>query len=137
MSKFSDEELEYLKSQPLGRLATVGPDGRPHVTPVGFFYDAEEDAIVISSVQDMAASKKFRDAQGRPDVAFVVDDVADVASWKARGIEIRGIAVAHTEGGEEVGRRVGAGFTFHPAYLSIHPRRVRTWGELSLKPEPV
>lgn len=128
MSKFSDEQLEYLRSQPLGRIATVGPDMRPHVTPVAFFYDAEEDAIVTSSVRDMTATKKFRDAQRNPDVAFVVDDTGDGAAFQPRGIEIRGIAVAHTEGGEEVGRRVGAGFTFHPAYLSIHPRRIRAWG---------
>jgi hypothetical protein len=28
-------EVEYLNSQPLGRIATVGADGRPHVMPVG------------------------------------------------------------------------------------------------------
>ena len=31
---FSDAELEYLRSQPLARLATVAPDGQPDVTPV-------------------------------------------------------------------------------------------------------
>ena len=33
MSVFQDEEIEYLESQLLGRLATVGSDGQPHVVP--------------------------------------------------------------------------------------------------------
>ena len=41
---------------------------------------------------DMAASKKFRDAQPFPDVAVVVDDLVSVDPWTARFIEIRGQA---------------------------------------------
>jgi integrase len=33
---FSPEELEYLASQPLARLATVASDGQPDVVPVAF-----------------------------------------------------------------------------------------------------
>ena len=36
MSVFSDAEIEYLASQRLGRLATVGHDGMPHAVPVAF-----------------------------------------------------------------------------------------------------
>jgi pyridoxamine 5'-phosphate oxidase family protein len=70
MSTFTDTEITYLSSQPLGRIATVGPDGRPHVTPVGVFYDPETQSVVVGSAGDMPASKKFRDAQRRPDVAL-------------------------------------------------------------------
>jgi hypothetical protein len=31
MSAFTSAELAYLQSRRLGRLATVGPDGHPHV----------------------------------------------------------------------------------------------------------
>ncbi|MFL5881601.1 MAG: pyridoxamine 5'-phosphate oxidase family protein, partial [Actinomycetota bacterium] len=34
MSAFTPPEIAYLTSQGLARLATVGPDGRPHVVPV-------------------------------------------------------------------------------------------------------
>jgi len=128
MSTFTDTEVEYLNSQPLGRLATVGRDGRPHVTPVGVFYDAEAEAIVIGSTADMAASKKFRDAQQQADVALVIDDLAAVDPWTPRGIEIRGRAEAHTSGGEEVGQRLGAGFPFNSAWIRIRPRRILAWG---------
>ncbi len=127
-STFTDAEVEYLNTQPLGRLATVGSTGRPHVMPVGVFYDPETQSLVIGGAQEMAASKKFRDAERHPDVAVVVDDLAAVDPWTPRGIEIRGRAETHTGGGEEVGRRVGAGFPFNPAWISIRPQRILAWG---------
>jgi PPOX class F420-dependent enzyme/OxyR family protein len=59
---FTDAEIAYITSQPLGRLATVGPDGRPHVMPVGVFYDPEAEAVVIGG-HNLAASRRFRDAR--------------------------------------------------------------------------
>ena len=35
MSVFTAAEIAYLQSQRIGRIATVGPDGQPHVVPVG------------------------------------------------------------------------------------------------------
>ena len=32
-------EIDYLQDQPLGRLATLQPDGSPQVKPVGFRYN--------------------------------------------------------------------------------------------------
>jgi pyridoxamine 5'-phosphate oxidase family protein len=62
MSVFTPAEREYLRSQSLGRLATVGPDLQPHVIPVTFWYNAEEDTIDIGGI-DFASGKKWRDAQ--------------------------------------------------------------------------
>ena len=39
MSVFTGKELEYLAEQRLGRIATVGPDGQPHVVPTSFRYN--------------------------------------------------------------------------------------------------
>ena len=36
---FTEDEVAYLKSQPLARLATVDADGQPDVVPVGFEFD--------------------------------------------------------------------------------------------------
>ena len=36
---FTENEVAYLKSQPLARLATVDADGQPDVVPVGFEFD--------------------------------------------------------------------------------------------------
>lgn len=121
MSVFSEQEIAYLNEQRLGRLATVGSDDQPHVVPVGFWYDAEADAIHIGG-HNFAESKKFRDARENPRVAFVVDDLASIDPWRARGIEIRGRAEVREEGGE----RFGPGYD--AAWLQIRPTRIVSWG---------
>jgi pyridoxamine 5'-phosphate oxidase family protein len=121
MSAFTDAEIEFLNTQRLGHIATVGADGMPHVIPVAVFYDPPEQALVIGSnveLAGMAATKKFRDVQRRPKAAVVVDDRSP------RFIEVRGEAEAYTEGGEEIGHRLGAPFQFSPAWIRIRPHRI-------------
>jgi pyridoxamine 5'-phosphate oxidase family protein len=101
MSAFTDAEISYLKSQRLGR--TAGPDGQPHVVPVGFRYKLKEDAIDIGGHSGFGKRKKYRDVLHNPRVAFVIDDVASVKPWTPRGIEIRGQAQMLTTGGRELG----------------------------------
>jgi pyridoxamine 5'-phosphate oxidase family protein len=36
---FTDQEIAYLREQPLARLATVASDDQPDVVPVGFDFD--------------------------------------------------------------------------------------------------
>jgi hypothetical protein len=79
LSAFTDAEIEFVNSHRLGRLATVGADDMPHVVPVAVFYDPDAAALVIGANAEfgeavMTSSKKFRDAQRRPQVAVVVDD---------------------------------------------------------------
>ena len=48
MSVFREAELEYLSGGlQLGRIATIGADGTPHVVPVGWIYNAARDAIDV------------------------------------------------------------------------------------------
>ena len=130
MSAFTTAEIEYLRSQPLARLATVGADGRPQVKPVGFLLDLDSDELVIGGYagSGMVTSKKFRDVQATRTVALVVDDVAEVDPWTPRGIEVRGVAQARTGGGAEVGQRLGAPFDFDPAWILVSPTRIVSWG---------
>src|SRR6266581_2024595 len=88
---FTDFEIEYLATQPLGRLATVQPDGTLQVSPVGFTYNAGTDTIDIGG-HNMAASRKYRNIVDNGRVAFVVDDVVSVDPWRVRCLEIRGHA---------------------------------------------
>jgi pyridoxamine 5'-phosphate oxidase family protein len=122
MSPFTEKEIEYLRGQPLGRLATVGRDGAPHVVPVGFRLGDDTGAIDIGG-HGMSGSKKWRDLQANPQVAFAVDDLASVSPWTPRGIEIRGHAELHDDGGEQ---RFGDGWD--PAWFRIVPRRITSWG---------
>jgi pyridoxamine 5'-phosphate oxidase family protein len=121
MSKFTDDEIAYLREQRLGRIATVGPHGQPHVVPVGFRYNPEFDTIDIGG-HDFAKRKKFRDVHRNPRVAFVVDDIASVTPWRVRGIEVRGKAEILEIGGQQVGPG------FDAEMFRIRPLHIASWG---------
>src|SRR5262245_20495859 len=121
MSVFTPAEIEYLRRQSMARLATVGPDGRPHVIPLTFHFNEQEDAIDLGGV-DFAAGKKWRDAEQNPRVTLLVDD-SDGRS--ARAIEIRGDGELHQTGGERINPRFP---NFVPQFLRLRPRRVVSWG---------
>jgi len=93
--KFTDTQLRYLRTQPLGRLATLAPDGGLQNNPVGFKVD-EEHRIIIGGYE-MGRSRKFRNVQKYAKVAFVVDDLGSTDPWKPRMVEIRGTAEALTD----------------------------------------
>ena len=121
MSVFTNEEIEYLNSQLLGRLATVGSDGQPHVVAVSFRYNAVLDTIDIGG-HDFTRRKKYRDVQRNPRVALIVDDLESVNPWRPQGIEVRGEAEVLESGGEAL----GPGFA--PEMFRILPRRIVSWG---------
>jgi pyridoxamine 5'-phosphate oxidase family protein len=119
MSNFTAQEIEYLHSQRLGRLATLSAMGEPHVVPVGFRYNAELDTIDIGG-HNIGKSKKFRDVARDGRVAFVVDDV--LPPWKPRGVEVRGLAEVLAEGGKQIMQ------DFDDELIRITPRRIISWG---------
>jgi pyridoxamine 5'-phosphate oxidase family protein len=121
MNVFSEKEIEYLRGQRLGRIATVGSDRSPHVVPVGFRLDADVKTIEVGGGA-MSSSKKWRDLQANPHVAFVVDDLESVDPWTPRGLEIRGRAELHEEGGESFGSGWGS------SWIRILPQRIASWG---------
>ena len=123
MSSFTEAEIAYLKSQRLGRLATLNAAGAPQIAPVGFRYNAETDTIDIGG-HNIGASVKYRNVQQRPTVAFVVDDVVSDAQspWQPRGVEIRGRAEALATGGKAVRD------AFDEELIRIHPTRIISWG---------
>ena len=100
MSVFTDSELEYLAGQQLGRIATVGPDGQPHVVPTSFRYNAEHDAIDVGGLR-MSQTKKLRDVQRTGRASIVIDDV--LPPWQPRMIEVRGTAAVIPAGGPAAG----------------------------------
>ena len=122
MSVFTDKETEYLRGQRLGRIATVGAGGSPHAVPVTFRLDADADSIEVGG-RGLSASKKWRDLTANPRVAFVVDDLASVNPWSPRGVEVRGHARLHQEGGE----RFGPG-AWDSVWIQVVPERIVSWG---------
>ncbi|MFF1558574.1 PPOX class F420-dependent oxidoreductase [Streptomyces sp. NPDC058279] len=116
---FSEAELSYLRSQRLGRLATVDPAGQPQANPVGFF--PQEDGTILVGGASMGTTKKWRNLKANPRLSLVVDDLVSTRPWRVRGIEIRGHATL------EVGTHA-LGPHFSPEVIRIHPTRVVTWG---------
>jgi pyridoxamine 5'-phosphate oxidase family protein len=111
VTAFIEAELAYLRQeQRLGRLATVGRDGMPHIAPVGWRLDPAADTVVITG-RDFAATKKFRDVANTGRAAIVIDDV--LPPWQPRGVEIRGRAEA-IDGPEP--------------HIRIRPTRIVSWG---------
>jgi pyridoxamine 5'-phosphate oxidase family protein len=121
MSVFTESEIEYLQSQRLARLATVSANGQPHVVPVSFRYNPDDDTIDIGG-HGFAGRKKFRDVQANPRVAVVIDDLASVDPWRPRMIEVRGVVEVHSTGGEAIGQG------FDPEMFRIKPRRIVAFG---------
>jgi pyridoxamine 5'-phosphate oxidase family protein len=110
---FTDEELRYLTGgRQLGRLATVGADGTPHVVPVGWIYNAASDTIDVGG-HELERTKKFRDVVRTGRAAIVIDDVASVDPWRPRAVEVRGRAEA---------------ITMPTPLIRIHPQRIISWG---------
>lgn len=96
----------------LGRIATVGRDGTPHVTPVGWTYNESHDSIDVGG-HDFARTKKFRDVARMGRAAIVIDDLASTNPWRPRGVEVRGRAEALHE---------------PRPLIRIHPERIVSWG---------
>jgi pyridoxamine 5'-phosphate oxidase family protein len=113
MSAFTEAELAYLLGdRRLGRVATVGADGTPHVVPVGSSYNPEHDSIDVGG-HNLEGTKKYRDVKRTGRAAIVIDDLASTNPWRPRGIEVRGRAEAIA------GSR---------PLIRIHPERIVSWG---------
>jgi pyridoxamine 5'-phosphate oxidase family protein len=113
VSVFSEAELRYLTGgRQLGRIATVGADGTPHVVPVGWIYNAARDTIDVAGIE-LEHSKKFRDVARTGRSAIVIDDLESVDPWRPRGIEVRGR---------------GEALTLPTPLIRIHPERIVSWG---------
>lgn len=123
MSVFTAEEITYLRENKLGRLATADADGRPHVIPVTYFFNEDEDTIDVGGL-NFGSGKKWRDVRENPKVAFLVDDVIGPPR-RARAVEIRGNAEIHDTGGETINPRFP---NFAPQFIRIRPTRIVSWG---------
>jgi pyridoxamine 5'-phosphate oxidase family protein len=115
---FTDEEIAYLRSQPLARFATVGTDGQPDVVPVAFELDGD-GFWVGGGGESVLHTRKFRNvAAGRTKVSLVVDDIVSLDPFVARGVRVYGEASGPVE-------RVGLVGPGH--YLRVTPAVSWSW----------
>ena len=118
---FTEEEVAYLKSQPLARLAIVGADGLPDVAPVGFEFDG---TYLYVGGRAPEQTRKFRNVRaGQTKVALVVDDLVSTDPWTPRGLRVYGTAELIERSG-----RFGPG-----AYMRITPDISWSWNLAGLQ----
>jgi pyridoxamine 5'-phosphate oxidase family protein len=108
---FTDDEVEFLTSSRLARVATASKDGQPHVVPVVYEFDG---IAFYFTGWNLERSLKFRNLVENKKVAMVIDDLVTVSPWRPRGIEVRGVAELGNEGGR--------------AYVKVTPEVKRCWG---------
>jgi len=109
---FTEKEMVYINSQHLARLATVSKSNQPDVAPVGFRFDGEKFSITGF---DITKTFKYKNVKaGNELVSLVIDDLASVQPWVARGIKVHGTAKIVESGGR--------------ASLIILPLRLWSWG---------
>jgi PPOX class probable F420-dependent enzyme len=128
----SQELIAFLTETHLARIATVKPDGSPHVTPVWYLWKAPHLLIAVVNT-----SLKVRNIQQNPRVAVTID----TESSPARGVIIEGTALiknlpTHVER-EICARYVKssdltnylkyAQSNFTSVLLEITPRKIMSW----------
>ena len=89
-------------------------------SPVGFYVNDELNTVDIWG-RRMGRTKKFANVASHPHVALVIDDLASVTPWIARGIEIRGFA--------EPLRDLDPPAPYYSReVIRISPHKIITWG---------
>jgi hypothetical protein len=131
-----EERDAFLALERTCRVATVGGDGAPHVTPLWFVWDGS--ALWLTSI---VRSQRWTDLQREPRIGVVVDAGTDF--MELRGVEIRGVAEPVGEvprTGEPVGEldvperlyadKYAGGQVHHDgrhAWLRIRPDKIVSW----------
>lgn len=133
----NDEERDaFLSSGRTCRVATLGADGSPHLTPLWFAWDGS--ALWLTSI---VRSQRWADIERDPRVSIVVDAGSDF--MELRGVEIQGVAesvgevprvgepVAELQVPEQLFADKHAGGTvYHDgrhAWLRIVPNKIVSW----------
>ncbi|WP_028661996.1 PPOX class F420-dependent oxidoreductase [Saccharomonospora saliphila] len=117
---FTEAEYEYLTTQTIGRLCTLGPGDQPQCRPIVYFVNRELGTIDIGGYNN-SDTQKFRNVRRHPRVSLLVDDLASRDPWVVRGVELRGDAEALLDAPPPA-EGFGAGV------IRIHPRRILSWG---------
>lgn len=92
------EALVFLEASRVGRLATVRPDGRPHVVPVTF---AVMENMVVTMVDHKRKTtnrlQRLANVEANPVASLIVDEWSE--DWnRLRWVRVDGMAHLHTEG---------------------------------------
>ncbi len=95
-----DPRVSFTRS-PVARLATISPDGTPHLVPVVFAVDGDlEDCVVYTAVDAKPKStrrlRRLANIDSNPRVCLLVDHYAD--DWtRLWWVRVDGVATVHRD----------------------------------------
>jgi nitroimidazol reductase NimA-like FMN-containing flavoprotein (pyridoxamine 5'-phosphate oxidase superfamily) len=128
--KFTVEEERFLRDNEVGRLATIGKDGMPHVVPVCYVY--RSGCVWIATDY---GTTKYRNLLSNNRVALIVDSGYD----SNRGVLIQGQSRIYKRG--RMFRTIYAAFyrrfnwvratpwkEGEAPFIKIEPARKASWG---------
>ena len=132
----ASERDEFLASERTCRVASIGRDGSPHVTPLWFVWDGT--SLWLTSI---VRSQRWSDLQRDNRVSVIVD--AGAPFTELRGVELRGAAevvgevprtgapVPELETPEQLFADKYAGGRMHHdgrhAWLKVTPSKIVSW----------
>jgi PPOX class probable F420-dependent enzyme len=126
MAEIPDRGREILEKRSIGNIATLMPDGSPHVTPV--WVDLDGDDIIVNTKEGRL---KPRNLRRDPRVAISVPDPDAIVA-----LIVRGMAELTQEGAREHADRLARKYLDADIWpyggervlIRIHPERVFLYG---------
>ena len=116
----SDLELEFIKEQKIGRLATASPSGAPDVAPALAIYRRSLGVFMFGG-QGLDRTRRYHNARRNPQASLVFDEVA-WEPYELRGLKVAGSIEVHIADDE-----INLG-TMGIPLLVLRPDRKWTWG---------
>lgn len=115
--EFTKEALTLIEEPVIGNLATIGHDGRPHLTPVWIDHDGGD--LLFNTARGRL---KERDVERDPHVAFSIVDPNDPYRVVAFRGTVTGIT---TEGADDQIDRLAKKYLGKDSYPFRRPNEVR------------
>src|SRR3954470_13348853 len=102
------EYLDLLDAPLIAVLASIGPDGMPHASPVWFTHDGHD--LLVSTTNDR---QKYRNLRDRPIASITVVDPADADRY----LEVRADVTIEPDPANELRDRVSERYGVDAASL--------------------
>lgn len=94
---FTAEEIDYLRTQPVGRVGTAAADGQPDAVPIGIEYDGVY--FYVGGGHEPEKTRKFLNVSaGNDKIVLLWDDLVTTDPWTPRFLRVYGTGelVEHT-----------------------------------------
>jgi PPOX class probable F420-dependent enzyme len=114
------DDRERVSSEPVARLATTDPDGRPHLVPIVFALLGDTLYSAVDAKPKASRTlRRVENARSRPDVTVLVDRYDE--DWtRLWWVRLRGRARV-LDGGEEAERALAALTAKYEQYREAPP----------------